>query len=583
VPLCGRAHERSAPFLSLTNPLAKARNDGRLRDLGTSASKRRRRVVLHPQLDLFCLRLPDQPRRDVKTEIDPGCHPTAGDEIAVNDDPSIVGYRAELAQQFARGPMAARTPAREQSRGSEQKRPGAYGGHQTRSPGDGPDRIEHEFVAEQLECARPARDAEHIERRAFLETRIGPQLQSPFGTNGLCVFPEQMHRCARRPGKHLVRSSEIELRDAGKNDEAYPMVDGHCSARANVLRRMRAIRGPAPAFDTKLGLAERTNKAHILPTSMRRSEVLILAYDGAQPIDIAGPLQALATANEEAGREAYRVRVAALRGAALHLAGGLRVLAEKPPRRIDTLLLPGGPGVHAARRDPSQVAAVRKLARRARRVCSVCTGAFLLAEAGLLKDRKAVTHWRSCARLADEYPNVRVLADPIWVRDGQIWTSAGVTAGIDLTLALIEEDLGAPVALQVARRLVVYMRRPGGQAQHSAPLALQSADAFGPLMDWIVANLHKTLTVEQLADQSGMAARSFHRHFLARTRMTPAKAVERLRLDQARTLIETTKLSLGTIAARVGFGSEERLRRSFYRALRVAPNQYRQRFQTIDH
>jgi transcriptional regulator GlxA family with amidase domain len=325
-----------------------------------------------------------------------------------------------------------------------------------------------------------------------------------------------------------------------------------------------------------------TNKAHILPT-MRRSEVLILAYDGAQPIDIAGPLQALATANEEVGRDAYRVRVAGLRGAALHLAGGLRVLVEKPPRRIDTLLVPGGPGVHAARRDPSQVAAVRRLAQRARRVCSVCTGAFLLAEAGLLEDRKAVTHWRSCARLADEYPNIRVLADPIWVRDGQIWTSAGVTAGIDLTLALIEEDLGAPVALQVARRLVVYMRRPGGQAQHSAPLALQSADAFGPLMDWILANLHKTLTVEQLADRSGMAARSFHRHFLARTRMTPAKAVERLRLDQARTLIETTKLSLGTIAARVGFGSEERLRRSFYRALRVAPNQYRQRFQTIGH
>lgn len=316
---------------------------------------------------------------------------------------------------------------------------------------------------------------------------------------------------------------------------------------------------------------------------MRRKDILILAYDGVQPIDIAGPLQAFVTANEVAGRDAYRVYVAAVHAGALSLAGGLRVLVEKPPRRrADTLIVPGGPGVHAARRDAAQVAAIRTAARPARRICSVCTGAFLLAEAGLLDNRKAATHWRSCARLAAEYPNIRVLADPIWVRDGRIWTSAGVTAGIDLTLALIEEDLGPPVALQVARRLVVYMRRPGGQAQHSAPLALQSADAFGPLMEWVLANLHKRLKVEQLAERSGMAPRSFHRRFLARTRLTPAKAVERLRLDQARTLIETTNLSLLTIAARVGLGSEERLRRAFYRALGVAPSQYRERFQAID-
>jgi transcriptional regulator GlxA family with amidase domain len=317
---------------------------------------------------------------------------------------------------------------------------------------------------------------------------------------------------------------------------------------------------------------------------MGAKDILILAYDGAQPIDIAGPLQAFATANEVAGREAYRVKVAAVRGGALSLAGGLRVLVERPSRRrADTLMLPGGPGVHAARGDASQVAAVRRLAQRAQRVCSVCTGAFLLAEAGLLENRKAVTHWRSCARLAAEYPNVRVLSDPIWMRDDHIWTSAGVTAGIDLTLALIADDLGAALALQVARRLVVYMHRPGGQAQHSVPLALQSADAFGPLLEWVLANLHKPLTVEQLADRSNMAPRSFHRHFLARTRLTPAKAVERLRLDQARMLMETTRLSLVAIAARVGFGSEERLRRSFYRTLGVAPKQYRERFQAVDH
>jgi transcriptional regulator GlxA family with amidase domain len=315
---------------------------------------------------------------------------------------------------------------------------------------------------------------------------------------------------------------------------------------------------------------------------MARRDILIFAYDGVQPIDLAGPLQAFTTANEVAGGDAYRVSVVAIRAGTLSLAGGLRVLVETPSRRrADTLIVPGGPGVHAARRDPSQVAAVRKLAQRARRICSVCTGAFLLAETGLLANRQAVTHWRSCAQLAADFPDIRVLTDPIWIRDGRIWTSAGVTAGIDLTLALIEDDLGAPVALQVARRLVVYMRRPGGQAQHSAPLALQSADAFGPLIEWVMANLHRKLKVEQLAERSGMAPRSFHRHFLARTRLTPAKAIERLRLDQARTLIETTKLSLVTIAARVGFGSEERLRRSFDRTLGVAPSQYRERFQAI--
>jgi transcriptional regulator GlxA family with amidase domain len=312
---------------------------------------------------------------------------------------------------------------------------------------------------------------------------------------------------------------------------------------------------------------------------MSPKTIVILAYDGAQPIDIAGPLQAFTTANEEASGEAYRVKVAAVRRGALDLAGGLRVLVGPPPSRADTLVVPGGPGVHVAKAAPSQVAAVQKLARRARRICSVCTGAFLLAEAGLLDNRQAVTHWRACARLAAEYPTIRVLNDPIWVRDDHIWTSAGVTAGIDLTLALIEQDLGAAVALGVARRLVVYMRRPGGQAQHSAPLALQAADAFAPLMEWMLANLHKPLKVEQLAERSGMTPRSFHRHFQARTQLTPAKAIERLRLDQARTLIETTNLRLITIAARVGFGSEERLRRSFQRALGVAPNDYRERFQ----
>ncbi|HJP67347.1 MAG TPA: GlxA family transcriptional regulator [Sphingomicrobium sp.] len=313
----------------------------------------------------------------------------------------------------------------------------------------------------------------------------------------------------------------------------------------------------------------------------RPLKIMILAVEGAQPIDVAGPLQAFSTANEEAGGEAYRVTVASLHPGALTLSGGLEiVVGAARSARIDTIIIPGGPGVYAARNAPGLLKLVRRLAGRARRICSICTGAFVLAEAGLLDGRKAATHWRSCGKLAAEYPSVQVMPDPIWVRDGNVWTSAGVTAGIDLSLALIEGDLGAPLALRVARRLVVYMRRPGGQAQHSAPLLLQTADTFAPLFEWILLNLDKPITADDLATQAQMAPRSFHRHFFARTGFTPAKAVERLRLDQARALMDTTNLSLGAIAARVGFMTEERLRRSFQRALGVAPLEYRERFRT---
>jgi transcriptional regulator GlxA family with amidase domain len=317
----------------------------------------------------------------------------------------------------------------------------------------------------------------------------------------------------------------------------------------------------------------------------RCRRVTILAYPGAQPIDIAGPLQAFVTADEEVGGGAYRVETLALplalAGAgAVMLSGGLPILAASAPPRAapDTLLVPGGPGVHAARRDAAAIATLRRLAARSRRICSVCTGAFLLAEAGLLDGREAATHWRACGRLAAEFPAVRVRPDPIWLSDGPVWTSAGVTAGIDLALALVEEDLGTAVALRVARRLVVYMRRPGGQAQFSTPLAVQAADGFAPLLDWVAANLHRPLPAEELARQAGMSPRSFHRHFLARTGETPARAIERMRLEQARALMETTAAPLGEVARRSGFGREERLRRAFARSFGVAPAEWRQRF-----
>lgn len=303
--------------------------------------------------------------------------------------------------------------------------------------------------------------------------------------------------------------------------------------------------------------------------------ILFLVYPEIQPIDIAGPMQAFITADEEAGGGAYRVRVASLRRGAVALAGAAAILAEPLPRRApDTLVVPGGPGVHTARANAAYVAATRRLARDARRVCSVCTGAFLLASSGLLDGREVATHWRACDQLAAEFPRLSVRSDPIWVRDGAIWTSAGVTAGIDLALALIEADLGAALALRVARRLVVPMRRSGGQSQHSELLTLQGASQFGPLLEWMAANLSRALTTEMLAERAGMTPRSFHRHFLAQTGTTPAEAVERLRLERARSLLDVMRLPLTAVSQQAGFGSVERLRRAFKRRFGVSPRDY---------
>ena len=190
-----------------------------------------------------------------------------------------------------------------------------------------------------------------------------------------------------------------------------------------------------------------------------------------------------------------------------------------------------------------------------------------------------MTHWKDCARLAERYPAVRVEPDPIFVRDGPVWTSAGVTAGIDLALALVEEDLGRAVALAVARYLVVFLKRPGGQAQFSAALALQSADdRFGALHDWINSHLDDDLSLSVLADQAGMSERSFSRHYAEATGQTPARAVERLRVEAARRLLSESSSPVKRVAQRCGFGSEETMRRSFLRLLAVTPQDYRSRF-----
>ncbi|MCP3441701.1 GlxA family transcriptional regulator [Bradyrhizobium sp. CCGUVB14] len=312
----------------------------------------------------------------------------------------------------------------------------------------------------------------------------------------------------------------------------------------------------------------------------------VLAYPSVQLLDVTGPLQVFATANEQiveaGGTSPYVLRVVAKGRACVTASSGLEIATELLPRAgsgLDTLLVAGGPGVDAAASDPVLLDWLRQRVKKARRVASVCTGAFLLGASGALDGRRAVTHWSYCAELARRFPAVRVEPDPIFVRDGAIWTSAGVTAGIDLALALVEEDLGRATALAVARYLVVFLKRPGGQAQFSEALSLQSAeDEFGALHRWISTHLAGDLSLSRLAREAGMSERSFSRHYARATGLTPLRAIERLRVEAARRMLSETRLPVKRISQRCGFGSEETMRRSFLRVLATAPQDYRRRF-----
>jgi len=276
----------------------------------------------------------------------------------------------------------------------------------------------------------------------------------------------------------------------------------------------------------------------------------VLAYPAVQLLDVTGPVQVFASANDltavAGGARPYELRVVAQGGENVTASSGVTLAAApltKPGEVLDTLLVAGGEGVEAAIENPVLVEWVRQRAAQARRVASVCTGAFILAAAGLLDGRRAATHWKYCAKLAQRFPAVHVEPDPIFVCDGPVWTSAGVTAGIDLALALVEEDLGRSMALAVARYLVVFLKRPGGQAQFSAALTLQAADdKFGALHDWINQHLAGDLSLSVLADQAGMSERSFSRHYAEATGQTPARAIERLRVEAAQRLLSETRL-----------------------------------------
>ena len=320
------------------------------------------------------------------------------------------------------------------------------------------------------------------------------------------------------------------------------------------------------------------------PTAIRVIEVL--AYPSVQLLDVTGPVQVFASANDfatEAGATPpYELRVVTRAGPSVTASAGVGLAAIPLPAigaPLDTLMIAGGQGVETAAADPGLVDWVRQRAKDARRVASVCTGAFLLAASGVLDGKRATTHWSLCAELARRFPAIRVEPDPIFVRDGSVWTSAGVTAGIDLALALVEQDLGHAASLAVARYLVVFLKRPGGQAQFSAALALQTAeDRFGALHDWISRHLTDDISLQVLARQAGMSERSFSRRYAEATGLTPGRAVEQLRVEAARRLLLESRLPVKRISQRCGFGSEETMRRSFIRLLAVSPQDYRSRF-----
>jgi transcriptional regulator GlxA family with amidase domain len=314
---------------------------------------------------------------------------------------------------------------------------------------------------------------------------------------------------------------------------------------------------------------------------MRR--VVIVAFEGVQSLDVTGPAEAFSIATRFYGGD-YAIELVTPDGAPARSLSGLALQADRAIDAvrgpIDTLVVAGGEGTARAIGDGRLVDWVRRAATRSRRVASVCTGAFLLAEAGLLDGRRATTHWASCTRLAERHPQIEVDPDPIFVRDGDVWTSAGVTAGMDLALALIEDDHGPQAALQTARSLVLFVRRPGGQSQFSAQLAAAPArrEPLRDVQSHIAEHPGGDLSVPALAARAHMSERNFARAFRTETGMTPAAYVEVTRVERARRELETTDLPVEAVAARCGFGTVETMRRAFHRRLGVNPAAYRARF-----
>lgn len=317
----------------------------------------------------------------------------------------------------------------------------------------------------------------------------------------------------------------------------------------------------------------------------RPRSVVFVVYPNVKLLDLVGPLQVFNDALNSNGKPAYSPVVASIDGAPVQTDTCIPLECEPlrkwQRRSIDTLILVGGVGVFDAIKNRKLIDQVTRLSTRANRTASVCNGAFILATCGLLNKHRATTHWESTDKLASLFPDIKIEPDSIYVNDGPIWSSAGVTAGIDMALAMVGEDLGKSASLDLARSLVTYLIRPGGQSQFSQPLQLQashSTERFDDLHSWVLSNLDKDLSVAVLAEKVNMSPRHFSREYSLQTGRPPGKAIAMIRVEAARRLLEDTNLSISAVARRCGFGDDERMRRAFVRVLKVPPSHFRKVF-----
>ncbi len=303
----------------------------------------------------------------------------------------------------------------------------------------------------------------------------------------------------------------------------------------------------------------------------------VLVFPGFQLLDAAGPISAFEIAGRLAAKPSV-IKVLAIAPGAVKSSSGVEMMARsiRSLGAISTLIVAGGEGTRAAARCSKTLAFVRAMVKRGVRVASVCSGAYILAEAGVLDGRRATTHWQRTRHFLASYPDVKLESDKIFVRDGNVWTSAGISAGIDLALAMVTEDFGEDVARETARQLVLYHRRSGGQSQFSSLLELKAPSGrFGPLLSWARENLDQPLRVEDLAERAGMSSRHFARAFIGETGTTPSKAVERLRIEVARERVQSSGERIERVALATGFRDPERMRRAFIRAFGQPPQSLR--------
>lgn len=328
---------------------------------------------------------------------------------------------------------------------------------------------------------------------------------------------------------------------------------------------------------------------------IRTKNIAVVGFEGAEVLDIVGPLEVFAIASmllkdqSDEMTPAYNLSVLARKKGIFSTFSGVKLVADHSWRNftqpLDTLFIAGGPDVSALAHDRHFIGWVRSMEKKVRRLSSVCTGSLVLAHAGLLRGRRATTHWLFLKEMQCSFPEITVDSDALYIRDGHIATSAGITSGMDLALALVEEDHGKKLSLEVARMLVLYLKRPGGQSQFSVQLRQQIAEdrPLAGILKWIVTNYRKSMTIEQLAEMAAMSPRNFARVFVRETGITPARYVEQCRLEQAIRRLEETQDPVETLARESGFHSAEHLRRASMRHLGITPQAYRERFQSAVH